>query len=165
MKSVVLVPLLLCALGTVFIGCERQQTSVNDRPDTRENRLFSPGSGCVELGRLEVKQTRSAILKVTNPINRSISINRFDVSCPCLRVVDRLPLSVPARASHTITLEFNPNDEPDFRGALSIALKGFDATNVEVFETTVNLEVVGAATGRGLTVPQRIGPPDPADPT
>lgn len=45
-----------------------------------------------------------------------------------------------------MTVEFDPSEEPEFHGRLSVDLAGHDAGGSVVFRTSVHLRVMGRAT-------------------
>jgi hypothetical protein len=53
-----------------------------------------------------------------------------------------LPSSFEAGAERSLTITFDPKDEPDFRGRLSIELTGFSDFGIVLFEGRVDVTVV-----------------------
>jgi len=53
-------------------------------------------------------------------------------------------LRIDAHTSATLKVAFDPADEPDFRGGLSVDLTGREPDGATAFRTQVNLEVKAA---------------------
>jgi hypothetical protein len=92
------------------------------------------------LGVLEPGSTASARLTLRNPNDAPIAVKVIETSCPCVLVTPPV-LDVNARNSADVTLTFDPSNEPDFRGGLSIDVVGKASGGAELFRTKLNLEV------------------------
>lgn len=70
-----------------------------------------------------------------------------ETSCPCL-LVSKQPVCVRPGECADLTVKFDPTDDPDFRGGLSIHVIGRDPTGEIVFGTRAHLEVLARSTTR-----------------
>jgi hypothetical protein len=93
----------------------------------------------VSLGVVGIGQEARADLTLANPGSQALTIERVETSCSCLTIAPRSIRIAPGE-SKTLSLEFDPSEEPDFRGGLSIDVTGFAAGGV-AFHTRAKLEV------------------------
>ena len=83
-----------------------------------------------------------------NPGRVSITIERIVTSCPCL-TINPAPIEVGPGLSTALIVRFDPAEDRDFRGGLSIEVAGFETNGKVVFRTRVSLKV----RAEGLTDP------------
>lgn len=85
---------------------------------------------------------RSAIAKLTvrNSGSRPVIVESIETSCPCLNVAKQWARLGP-RQTADLTVRFDPADEPDFRGCLSIDVIGREPGGEIAFRTRVEVEV------------------------
>jgi hypothetical protein len=67
-------------------------------------------------------------------------LERFQTSCPCLRVEEPSILLGPGESA-AFAVKFDPANDPGFRGKLSIEVVGLGVAGGVVFKTNVNVEV------------------------
>jgi hypothetical protein len=99
--------------------------------------------GCPANGRLTVKNSTAA----------SIKIARVETSCPCI-TVPHLPVAIASGTEHVLTVSFDPRADPDFRGGLSIDLKGYDPDGNVLFACRIEFEVRSLSSGE-QSIPSR----------
>ena len=86
----------------------------------------------VDLGVLAPTQTASASLVVRNTLDSVVTVSRIETSCPCVRVLPHL-FHVGPLAEVKLTVHFDPVEEPDFRGPLSVDYYGRESSgDIEV---------------------------------
>lgn len=95
----------------------------------------------ISIGTLKPGQVARVKATLRNPRTESVRLDRVETSCPCVSV-ESLPTTIAANGASEIEVVFNPSEEPDFRGALSVELIGKDDGAKSLFETRANLEVV-----------------------
>jgi hypothetical protein len=76
-----------------------------------------------------------------------VSVARIDVSCPCVRINPGSFVVGPGGTTE-LEVEFDPRDEPKFRGALAVSVDGRSASNDCVFRGIVDVTVIGDAHGK-----------------
>lgn len=69
-----------------------------------------------------------------------IDIERVETSCPCLEVAP-LPLRIGPGQNGRLMMRFNPAEEPDFRGRLSVEVAGYGPNGRIAFRMRVRVEV------------------------
>lgn len=73
----------------------------------------------LSFGTLEPGVSAKGTLTVRNPGAESITIERIDTSCPCVKI-SPVPLVVRSNGAATLTVAYDANDDPNFRGGLGI---------------------------------------------
>jgi hypothetical protein len=94
----------------------------------------------VMLGTLNAGQHTQFELVLANSGTEPVTVARVATSCPCLSV-QQVPIRIGPTETRTLVLYFDPSDEPDFRGGLSIEVVGHDENDSTVFTTRVIVEV------------------------
>jgi len=94
----------------------------------------------VSLGILAPGQPAGARFLLRNPGPHTVSVERVKTSCPCLRV-EAAPFIVGPGGSAELVARFDPADDPDFRGGLSIEVTGLSPAGEAEFRVQVDLEV------------------------
>jgi hypothetical protein len=79
-------------------------------------------------------------LTLRNVSAEAISIDRVETSCSCVSV-SPLPARVEAGSERALTVAFDPAEEPDFRGGLSVDVTGHGPAGDVVFRTRVDLDI------------------------
>ncbi len=93
-----------------------------------------------ELGILNPDQQAESQVELRNLGREPILIGRIETSCPCVRVEPGMFQIGPGEAK-SLAVRFDPADEPDFHGQLSVIVTGYDDAGRAAFGTRVNLEV------------------------
>jgi hypothetical protein len=132
---VILVSVVGCSKG----GPETQSGNAKANHTAPASSLV-PAPVPVDLGCLPPGCVGRAELSVRNVGRASQTLARVDCSCPCVRVVG-LPLSIPAGTTAALVVTFDPSEEPDFRGALAVRLRGLGDSDVELFRADVLVRV------------------------
>jgi hypothetical protein len=96
----------------------------------------------ISLGTLDPGQSASAKLTLRNSGQCPVTVATVHTSCPCINVSGQ-PAYIGPGLTVSLTVEFDPAQEPDFRGGLSIDVFGRDPPGELVFQTHVRLEVRG----------------------
>jgi len=94
----------------------------------------------VELGTLNSGQSAQAELVLANSGRQPVTLVRVATSCPCLRA-KTVPIRIGPAEARILVLCFDPSDEPDFHGGLSIEVVGHDENGSTVFMARVNVNV------------------------
>jgi hypothetical protein len=94
----------------------------------------------ISLGTLDPGQSAIAKLTLRNSGPHPVIVSRAQTGCPCLNVAGQTAYIGPGQAVN-LTVEFDPTEDPDFRGRLSIDVFGRDQPGKIVFQTHVRLEV------------------------
>lgn len=94
----------------------------------------------ISLGTLDPGQSAVAKFTLRNPGSHPVIVARVETSCPCLKVVDQ-PTSIGPGQAADLTVKFDPTNDPDFRGGLSIDVIGRDPMGRIVFQTRAKIEV------------------------
>lgn len=135
-----LIPMLAAAL---FLGC-------SDRPGTRPGEV-RPGSSSepprltsqpspIDFGVLRPGQRASLTVTLHNRTPERVTVESLKPSCPCLKT-DAGRLVVEGLGDTRLELSFDPSEEPDFRGKLSILLVGLCVDGTTCLSTNVSVEV------------------------
>jgi len=106
----------------------------------------------ISLGTLGNGQSAKAAAFVRNPGAGAVTIERIDTSCPCLRALLE-PTTIGPGETGRITLSFDPKDEPDFQGELSIEVVGYEIKKEVAFRTFLRATVGMAVVSQGHSVP------------
>lgn len=123
----------LIIISLAAFGCAREP-EFGESPDKPalavkcESLSLRPG----EMGR--------AGLTITNRAPTGVSIQRFETSCPCVRVSPS-SIHIPSHQTASLYVTYDPTEEPDFRGGLAVALKGIGERDRTVFSATADIEV------------------------
>lgn len=92
------------------------------------------------LGTLIVGQHAEARIALRSRTSRPLEVHRVETSCPCLRV-EPTSFKVAPGGSAEVDLAFDPSQEPEFRGRLSIDVAGYGLGDEIIFRTRVHFEV------------------------
>ena len=106
---------------------------LSSRPNTGSSRTTEPAAikylakidpDPIEFGFLRPGECAGLKASITNNLDNELVVERFQTSCPCvqIRMDDELPAILGPKDVRAITIEFDPKDEPDFRGGLSVQL-------------------------------------------
>ena len=93
-----------------------------------------------EMGVLKPGQQAELKIVLRNPGREPIAIRRIETSCPCVQVAPVMFRVGPGEVK-SLAVRFDPSDEPDFRGELSVIVTGYDGEARVAFANRVNLEV------------------------
>jgi len=115
----------------------------------------------IDLGIMRQGQSNAAKITLHNPSQQPVVVQRISTSCPCLHVVGQ-PLKLGPGESDTLAVGFQPSDEPDFRGRLSIEVIGRSIAGEVVLVTHVNVEV--RAEPANQRMPSNVTVPETTDP-
>lgn len=116
------------------------------------------GPDPVTLGTLEAGRAAHATVSLHNPGSEALTLDRVESSCACVRMTP-LPVRIDPRRSVDLTVTFDPREEPDFRGAMTVDLTGWDAAGRQVFRTRVELEVQSGPAPAPSAPRPEAGPP------
>jgi len=90
------------------------------------------------------RQTRSTIgvrhFEVQNVTKETITLASISTSCSCISATN-LPLKLESNQKTSLTLQFNPKDEPDFVGRLAVDLVGRRPDGSIVFRESLAVQV------------------------
>jgi Protein of unknown function (DUF1573) len=108
----------------------------------------------VSLGRFAQGQAVKCEFRVVNPGSEMVRIERVQLSCTCLEV-GPMPVRVEPGEENVLAVRYDPSEDPEFRGRLSVELSGLDALGRAVFRTHAELEV----TPGSMSSPRRCNSP------
>ncbi len=94
----------------------------------------------LSLGVLRPGQDARAELAIRNAGPDPVVIARSRTSCPCI-TLQPIPLRLGPGESAALTVRFDPDEEPEFRGGLSVAYSFHDAVDVVLCRGAVDLIV------------------------
>jgi tetratricopeptide (TPR) repeat protein len=94
----------------------------------------------VDLGVLAPGLSGRANFLILNPLRKAVVIDRVTTSCPCVRIMG-LPVQIQPSDSAEVTVLFDPTEDRNFRGSLSVHVIGEDQGGTPLFETLVNVTV------------------------
>jgi hypothetical protein len=103
-------------------------------------RLIVGPKPVLSLGTLAPGQSASGRMSLRNTSASAVTVARIDTSCPCVRVAP-LTTRIDSGTEATLTVAFDPTEEPDFRGGLSVELTGFDVGGFILFKARVDLDI------------------------
>ena len=92
------------------------------------------------LGDLHPGQTAKISVLVRNLGLEPVETSRFETSCPCLRVVLSTNRVEPDETA-ALEVEFDPSQELDFRGKLTIEYTGYSLNGKSVINGHVTLSI------------------------
>lgn len=125
------------ALPGVFFGCS---PAPPDMPEVSNNAAVALTLAAVPLGVIRPGQSAKATATIRNPRSASMIVDRIETSCECVRVTPQSLRVEPGRSAD-LTILFDPNDAPDFRGELAVDVVGKGPSGQTIFQTTVSVEV------------------------
>jgi len=109
-----------------------------------ESRELIPSPNPINLGTIKRGQTARATATLQNPGSSPIHVDRVEASCPCVQVkMDHLHVTPGEDA--TVTVEFDPAEEPDFRGSLAVEYTGRSPDGLVVLRGRVDLRVADSS--------------------
>ena len=79
-------------------------------------------------------------LSVHNTQHETVTIERIETSCPCV-VMDCTSVRLGPHEATDLKVTFEPSEDPDFEGYLSIEVTGYLADGSVGFLTNVNIQV------------------------
>ena len=95
----------------------------------------------LELGTLDPGVIGKTIFKIRNSGAVALTVATIETSCPCISATPT-PLRVAPRSAATMSVRFDPSEEPSFRGRLAVELTGKAVDDSVLFRTRVHVEVV-----------------------
>jgi hypothetical protein len=102
----------------------------------------------IELGDLEPGRSAEAKLSLRNRGSETVVLERIETSCPCVSVSPASLRLHPGGAAE-LRVHFDPTDEPEFRGGLSVTLVGWGRPGAILFRTHVNVAVMSGGRPAG----------------
>jgi Protein of unknown function (DUF1573) len=131
--------LLLCMVSCSSIRYDNTEDRAADSLQSSAQLLrISPDP--IDLGALSPGKRVETEIALMNVQEHSVQLASIRTSCPCIRISGS-PLQVAPRDSATLALVFDPTEDPDFRGSLSVEVTGLGADGDVVFRTVVKLTV------------------------
>ncbi len=120
---------LIITVALSLFGCE---TPRNDRllVEVPESVVLSGGGS---------ERRKQAKLELKSRQQIPLTIDRVESSCPCVNVTP-MPTRVEPYGVATLGVMFDPADEPDFHGSLSVRLTGYSGGRL-AFVTRINIDV------------------------
>lgn len=79
-------------------------------------------------------------LRLQNLSDRPITVQVVEVSCECVSMAP-VPLTIESSRVGELIVEFDPREDPGFRGKLGVMATGRDREGRALFQTRVDVEV------------------------
>jgi hypothetical protein len=132
----------LCALTVLgaVVSCANRNKNGSDSPGGTDDLPLVVKSSPVDLGSLAPGQRASATLRVLNVSGTEVFLADVKTSCPCVHVIAKAEALLPQRATD-IQAEFDPSEEPDFRGTLMVDVTGRSKNGVVVLHAYIKVTV------------------------
>lgn len=139
-----------CVLA--LVGCNPLQPPPPLQPDSSATSALSliVSPDPIALGTLAPGQSARATVTLRNTRDQTVQV-KLETSCPCIRVTP-IELQVEPRQSSLVIVVYDPADDPDFRGRLSVKLSGHEPSGQIAFDSRIEFEI-RATTISGLTDP------------
>ena len=115
-------------------------TGCDPSPAACSTRAQSPiveAPSTIALGDTEVGRILNARLELRCP--EPLTIDRVESSCPCVRVTPTVASLEPGVIA-TLDVAFDPSEDPDFHGSLSVRLEGYSGRRL-AFTTRAKIHV------------------------
>jgi hypothetical protein len=147
--------LLVILLGSLMILTGWSIAASNTRssvPIDSTTITMSPSS--LSLGTVAPGQSASSRITLRNRTGNSLSLQRIESSCPCVRITPGSVRLEPGQTASLLVL-FDPTDEPDFRGMLDIEVTGRGDRKEILFQGSIRISVAGSSTA--LETPELSG--------
>jgi len=109
------------------------------RPSEESSALILEPSE-VFLGTIDPGRRITTPVTIRNRGDVRLVIDRIDTSCDCVRMTPST-VTLDAGQSAFLSVEYNPNSEPEFRGALAVSLTGLSADHVTIFNLVVHVRI------------------------
>lgn len=77
---------------------------------------------------------------VRNDGSAPVMLKRAVTSCPCIGV-SGMPVRLGPNEARSLKVAFDPTEDPEFRGALSVDVSGYDGTGKTLFRARAELDV------------------------
>ncbi len=94
----------------------------------------------LDLGTLAPGASARATIVLRNPGETTLLVDRVEAGCGCMRV-RKERLRVEPGGSAQLEVEYVPDEDPNFRADLSVALTGFGLKNAILFQCDVSVSV------------------------
>ena len=98
----------------------------------------------IRLGRLLPGVRVERKISLINRFPLLVRIDRIESTCPCVRV-SPVPMEIGGLGRSELAVIFDPSEEPDFRGTLSVDLRGVGKSGEVLFRLTVDVTVADEA--------------------
>jgi len=92
------------------------------------------------LGALRPGESTEKSLSVRNTQDEAVTIERAETSCHCVNV-GRVPVRLEPHETANLPVTFDPSEDPDFAGRLSVEVICYLTDGSISFQTKVNVEV------------------------
>ncbi|MGO9922026.1 MAG: DUF1573 domain-containing protein [Isosphaeraceae bacterium] len=94
----------------------------------------------IAMGVITARRPADAEFVVRNQQSIPLTLARVVTSCPCIGV-SGAPVGLGPNEEKRLKVAFDPADDPDFRGALSVEISGYDEGGGTLFRARAELEV------------------------
>lgn len=94
----------------------------------------------VALGVISAGRPADAELVLRNHRSVPLTLERTVTSCPCI-AVGGVPVRLKPNEAKSLRVAFDPTEDPEFRGALSVDISGYDESGGALFRARAELEV------------------------
>ena len=129
---------ILVMVTFVGVGCSASDPNARSRRANGSNRpLVAPDR--VDLGSVAAGKTASKSISVSNPTTAPVDF-QVEVDCDCLHVKPRVAVVQPGETI-LLSIRYDSTEAPDFRGSLSIGVRGRDKRSREVFRSKLDIIV------------------------
>jgi hypothetical protein len=94
----------------------------------------------LELGTLDPGVIGKTGFEIWNSGTETLTVARVEASCPCVSATPA-PLRVAPGTAASMSVQFDPSEEADFRGSLAVELTGKAIDDTVLFRTRVHVEI------------------------
>jgi len=153
------IQLMIYASLVVVAGCEGHPGPSASRGSADAEVLpVAVDPSWIDLGSLPPGRTASSTLTLSlmRPGSAKVTVVRVETGCPCVKF-STLPAEIGEGRPARLRVTFDPAEEPDFRGNLSVPVTGTTRDGSTAFRSTVAVAVQDVA-GSLVVSPESLKP-------
>lgn len=125
----------------VFVNYNHLNSNTKPAKLGKRSELTQVQSKSGAFGKVKANSKKEISLVLQNQSQNLIEIHTVETSCPCVRPsIERI--NVEPGETVTIKIQFDPAEEPEFRGRLAVEYVCRNEAKQVVFSTTVDIEVI-----------------------
>lgn len=136
-----IVKVFIITLICTCVSCDRNPESVAKQNDQPIHRIRAYPS-LVSLGVLRPGEPGRGTFSLRNDSKLVVIVDHVESTCPCV-AISPLPIRIASKKTVNMEVLFEPQEESDFRGSLSVELSGKGSGSEILFRMRVELSVVG----------------------
>jgi hypothetical protein len=118
--------------------------------------VIQPTPDPVDLGIVAGTNPVQRAIRLHNSSSRPITVQSVEVSCECVSFAP-VPLTIEAGRTAQLVAQFDPREDPDFRGKLGVIVRGLDREGRILFRTLARIDVRrGSQPVDGIVIPRKL---------